>query len=130
MKLARLTHRLAASLPSEEKSGLASAMKKAALSVPVKIAESDACEEPDDAIKRLHGCEPPLRELLTTALLAYQLKMLSGFQMRKLRGTVDRVRGLIEGEIADWDASREGEPQPEVSNASDDPPHLTLRQAA
>ena len=130
MKLARLAHRLAGTLPADEKSGLAAGMKKAALGVSVKVAESDSCEDADAAIRRLNSCEPALRELMTTALLAYQLKMLGGFQVRKLRGTVERVRGLLAAEVTAWEDSREPEQVSRPEPAEDGAPDLKLRRAA
>ncbi len=110
MKLALSVHRLAGTLPADEKSGLAAGMKKASQAPAGLIAQADASEEPDAAIATLNKCETPLRELLTTALLAQQLKMLGRSDLRRLRGLVAKTRREIDDEIEAWTQAPEETP--------------------
>ncbi len=102
MRLAVVTHRVAAALPADEKSGLAAALKRAANQPAVHVANADAAEEPDAALAGLAKCEAPLRELLTTALLAQQLHLLGRGHLRVLRRHVHRLRRLIDDEREVW----------------------------
>lgn len=112
MTLALHVHRLSALLPADEKSGLAAALKRTSQQPISLIAQADANEEPADAIATLNKCEAPLRELLTIALLAQQLKMLSRTHLRHLRASIHKTRKLIDDEIESWTQAAEETPAP------------------
>ena len=73
MDLAKAVYQLTASFPSEEKFGLASQMRRAAVSVPSNIAEGQARHGRREFLQFLSHASGSLAELETQLLLAENL---------------------------------------------------------
>jgi four helix bundle protein len=81
--------------PAEEKYGLVSQMRRAAVSVPSNIAEGAARQSKKEFLQFLVLARGSLSELDTQYLLAKQLNFTSG--QEELERQIDRVFGLLGG---------------------------------
>lgn len=73
MALARATYKLTAQFPTEEKYGLASQMRRAAVSVPSNIAEGQARHGTREFLQFLSHASGSLAELETQTLISIDL---------------------------------------------------------
>lgn len=71
--LVKLTYRLTATFPSEEKFGLTSQMRRAAVSVPSNIAEGQARRTTGDYVRFVSNAEGSLAELDTQVIISVEL---------------------------------------------------------
>ncbi|MEM9751778.1 MAG: four helix bundle protein [Planctomycetota bacterium] len=104
LRLAADAHRVAAGFPADEKSGLGGTFKKLADAPATFAVHADAAASPDEALGHLNKCEANFRELLATALLAYQLDILDRATLRRFRLHVARLRRMIRDEVEAWEA--------------------------
>jgi len=72
--LAKLTYRLTASFPAEEKFGLVAQMRRAVVSVPSNIAEGQARRTTGEFIQFVSHAEGSVAELNTQLILAVELE--------------------------------------------------------
>jgi four helix bundle protein len=99
MDLARVTYEVTSSLPSEEKFGLQSQMRRAAVSVPSNIAEGAARRTSKDSIQFYIVARGSLSELDTQAELCRNLRLLETDRFDLLLAQIDRVDALLSGLI-------------------------------
>ncbi len=97
MELARTVYRITEQMPTNEKFGLTSQMRRAAVSIPSNIAEGYARQSTADYLKYLRIARASLAELMTQIELAVSLKMLAEDpNTNDLLNETDRVlQGLI-----------------------------------
>ncbi len=97
MELARTVYRITGQMPTNEKFGLTSQMRRAAVSIPSNIAEGYARQSTADYLKYLRIARASLAELMTQVELAVSLKMLAEDpNTNDLLNETDRVlQGLI-----------------------------------
>lgn len=89
--LAKLVYQITRNFPSEEKFGLISQMRRAAVSVPSNIAEGQARHTTGEFIQSISHAEGSLAELDTQLILSIELQFCR-------EGTVDPASELI-GEL-------------------------------
>lgn len=92
MELARTIYRLTACFPNEERFGLVSQMRRAAVSVPSNIAEGAARDSSNEFRNFLSIARSSLSELDTQLDLSQEL----GFLTEKSRSEVDRLLTRID----------------------------------
>jgi len=97
MELAKQIYHLTGSMPEEERFGLTSQMRRAAVSVPSNIAEGYGRGSRTEYARYLRIARGSLMELQTQILLAEQLMLIEVLdQCMKLLAETDRVlQGLI-----------------------------------
>ncbi|MEM8781609.1 MAG: four helix bundle protein [Planctomycetota bacterium] len=119
LRLATDAHRVAARFPADEKSGLGAALKKLADAPATIAAHADASESPEPALAELHKCEAAFRELLSTALLAHRLEIVSRAELRRFRLHVARLRRMVAEEIEAWEAAADEQRRDEEAARSE-----------
>jgi four helix bundle protein len=72
--LAKVTYELTSRFPSEEKFGLISQMRRAAVSVPSNLAEGQARHTTGDFVRFISNAEGSIAELDTQLVIAEELK--------------------------------------------------------
>ncbi len=96
MALVKEVYKLTENFPKEETFGLASQMRRAAVSIPSNIAEGAARNSDKEFIQFLHVSLGSLAELETQLLLSREL----GFAKdEKLNGSVEQIRRMLLGLI-------------------------------
>ena len=91
------------SFPSEEKFGLVSQMRRAAVSVPVNIAEGAARKGKKEFIRFLHISLGSMTELDTLILLSKELGFVSEEESTEMINELDIIGKLIYGLIKSLD---------------------------
>jgi four helix bundle protein len=98
MDLAEAIYRETAEFPLEERYGLTSQMRRAAVSIPSNIAEGQGRRSSDDEFVRyLQIALGSLCELETQMELALRLKLLTEKQAAALRPAADEVGRIMNG---------------------------------
>jgi len=95
MALAESSYRIAASLPGDEKYGLVSQIRRAAVSIPANMAEGHGRETTGSFIQFLRISQGSLKELETHFLLAERLSLASAEQMRPLHQECDEIGRML-----------------------------------
>ena len=93
------TYRLTGKLPDEEKFGLISQMRRAAVSIASNIAEGAASNTKKVFIRFLHTAQGSLSELDTQMIICEKLGYLTDTDFRPLYEEVERESKLITGLI-------------------------------
>jgi four helix bundle protein len=93
-------HRLTRSFPPEERFGLTSQMRRAAVSVASNVAEGAARRTTKDFVAFLHVARGSLAELETQLLLAEQIGYLNGEQCAQQMSRLDEVGKLLTSFLA------------------------------
>ncbi len=93
------TYLVTNNFPSEEKFGLTSQMRRAAVSIPVNIAEGSARKSPKEFIYFLHISLGSLTELDTLILLSSSLGFIKNEKADDLTERLDVIGKLIYGLI-------------------------------
>ena len=96
MTLAKEVYRLTKHFPKEETFGLASQMRRAAVSIPSNIAEGAARNSDKEFIQFLHVSLGSLAELETQLLLSRELGLPKD---EELNGSVEQIRRMLPGLI-------------------------------
>ena len=96
MALVKEVYKLTENFPKEETFGLASLMRRAAVSIPSNIAEGAARNSDKEFIQFLHVSLGSLAELETQLLLSRELGFLKG---EELNGSVEQIRRMLLGLI-------------------------------
>ena len=97
MALARLVYRATRSMPSEEKFGLTSQIRRSAVSIPSNIAEGFGRENRADLSRFLRVARGSLNEFMTQIELAADLEMLK--MTDELRGLLDETDRVLQALI-------------------------------
>lgn len=97
MALAELVYRATAALPPEEKFGLVSQMRRAAVSIPANIAEGFGRAGKVEFRRYLEISRGSLFELQTHAELARRLGWLKGQPLSDLRGLARELDAVLMG---------------------------------
>jgi four helix bundle protein len=91
MNLAEMAYTLAAGLPKDERYGLASQIKRSAISVAANIAEGYGRDSNSSYIQQLRVAQGSLKELETHVLIAERVKLIAGDKVPELLALADRV---------------------------------------
>ena len=85
------------SFPKEEKFGLTSQVRRAAVSIPANIAEGAARDSPKEFAHFLSNAQGSASELETELLIAHRLGYLQESVYLELRATLDSIGRMIIG---------------------------------
>ncbi|MFH1090994.1 MAG: four helix bundle protein [Pseudomonadota bacterium] len=85
------------SFPPEEKFGLTSQVRRAAVSVPANIAEGAARTGTGEYLQFLGVASGSLAEVETLLILAGRLKLLTEVELRKLLETAEEISRMLGG---------------------------------
>ena len=97
VRLVKQVYQATAPFPAEERYGLTSQMRRAAVSVPSNIAEGQARETRGEFIHFLGQARGSLAELDTQAILSLQMGFLPEHSANELRKRIVRVGKLLNG---------------------------------
>jgi len=95
--LAREIYLLTKNLPADEKFGLVSQMRRAAVSVPSNIAEGQARNTTGEFIQFISHAEGSVAELDTQLTLCQDLKLLSSSDCSNAATLLDELRRMLNG---------------------------------
>jgi len=90
-----MIYQLTARLPTEEKYGLASQMRRAAVSVPSNIAEGQARQGTREFLQFLSHASGPLAELETQTLLCVDLNYCNLPDITKISGEIAELQKML-----------------------------------
>jgi four helix bundle protein len=97
MTLVKVIYKLIAEFPSEEKFGLISQMRRAAVSVPSNIAEGQARNTTGEFVLFISHAEGSLAELDTQLILAVELGFLTTAKTKPAAGSIEELRRMLNG---------------------------------
>ena len=95
MLLAKLIYRLTAKFPGEEKFGLISQMRRAAVSIPSNLAEGQARGTPGEFVQFISHAEGSSAELDTQLTLSIELSFCSAADAAEALGLVQELRKML-----------------------------------
>jgi four helix bundle protein len=95
--LAKVIYKLTAEFPSEEKFGLISQMRRAAVSVPSNIAEGQARNTTGEFVQFISHAEGSLAELDTQLTLAVEFNFLTADKVKSCADSIDELRRMLNG---------------------------------
>jgi four helix bundle protein len=90
-------YKLTDSFPKEEKFGLTSQIRRAAVSIPANIAEGAARQSPKEFAHFLSNAQGSASELETELLIAQRLNYLQEEVYLEMRATLDSIGRMIVG---------------------------------
>lgn len=85
------------SLPKEEKFGLTSQLRRAAVSIPANIAEGAGRKSDKELLYFLSNAQGSASEVETELIIAYRLNYIPKATLEKLTGSLDDIGRLITG---------------------------------
>lgn len=97
--LVKIVYEATASLPTEERYGLVSQMRRAAISVPSNIAEGAARQSKKESIQFYSIARGSLSELDTQVELCKILNLLDSSRLTHVQSQLNQVDGLLSGLI-------------------------------
>ena len=97
MDTVTLTYQLTAELPSDERFGLVTQMRRAAVSVPSNVAEGQAVGAPRWTLRHIATAIGSAAELDTQLEAAVRLSFVSREQARALTDSIDRLQKILYG---------------------------------
>lgn len=97
MALAKLVYRLTVRFPREEKFGLTSQIRRAAVSVPSNIAEGQARQSTKEFLQFISHAEGSLAELETQVLLSVELGFVWQEDVKEILGKIDELQKMLVG---------------------------------
>jgi four helix bundle protein len=97
MTLVKVIYKLTAEFPSEEKFGLISQMRRAAVSVPSNIAEGQARNTAGEFVLFISHAEGSLAELDTQLILAVDLGFLTTAKTKSPSDSIEELRRMLNG---------------------------------
>jgi len=109
MKTAQMVYESTKGFPEEEKFGLVSQMRRAAVSIPCNIAEGAARQGKKEFKNFLSIAQGSLSELDTQFELAVLLGYLSGEKMNEITGQLKRIDMMLSGLIRSLVKKSKGE---------------------
>jgi four helix bundle protein len=95
--LAKATYRLTKTFPNEEKFGLVSQMRRAAVSIPSNIAEGQARHTTGEFIQFISHAEGSVAELETQFILSIELGFSQTEQTQPALSLLDDIRRMLNG---------------------------------
>jgi four helix bundle protein len=95
MLLAKLTYRLTAGFPAEEKFGLISQMRRAAVSIPSNLAEGQARRTSGEFVQFISHAEGSTAELDTQVTLSIELGFCSATDAAEVVGLIQELRKML-----------------------------------
>ncbi|HSY18778.1 MAG TPA: four helix bundle protein [Candidatus Acidoferrales bacterium] len=95
--LAKVIYKLTAAFPAEEKFGLISQMRRAAVSVPSNIAEGQARHTTGEFVLFISHAEGSLAELDTQLTLVVELNFLTSAQAKPCADSISELRRMLNG---------------------------------
>lgn len=95
--LAKLIYTITSKFPAEEKFGLVSQMRRAAVSIPSNIAEGQARHTTGEFIQFISHAEGSVAELNTQLILAGELKFCSGDSSGPASDLMEDLRRMLNG---------------------------------
>jgi four helix bundle protein len=95
MLLAKLTYRLTAGFPAEEKFGLISQMRRAAVSIPSNLAEGQARRTSGEFVQFISHAEGSTAELDTQVTLGIELGFCSASDAAEVVGLIQELRKML-----------------------------------
>ena len=97
IELAKLIYMLTAKFPAEEKFGLVSQMRRAAISIPSNIAEGQARRTTGEFIQFISHAEGSVAELNTQLILATELHFCSNDAAQPASELMEHLRRMLNG---------------------------------
>ncbi len=97
ISLAKAIYKLTAEFPPEEKFGLISQMRRAAVSVPSNIAEGQARNTTGEFVQFISHAEGSLAELDTQLILSIELGFTQSDKAKPCIDSVDELRRMLNG---------------------------------
>jgi len=97
MALAKAIYKITADFPSDEKFGLISQLRRAAVSVPSNIAEGQARNTTGEFVQFISHAEGSLAELDTQLTLAVELDFLSPEKASPCMDSITELRRMLNG---------------------------------
>jgi four helix bundle protein len=97
ISLAKLTYQLTATFPGEEKFGLVSQMRRAAVSIPSNIAEGQARHTTGEFIQFISHAEGSTAELETQLILSIELGFAEATSTKAAFILLDDIRRMLNG---------------------------------
>ena len=95
MLLARLVYRLTARFPTDEKFGLVSQMRRAAVSIPSNLAEGQARRTTGEFLQFISHAEGSTAELDTQLTLSIDLGFCSATEAAEALGLIGELRKML-----------------------------------
>jgi four helix bundle protein len=95
MELAKAVYRLTATFPAEEKYGLATQMRRAAVAIPSNIAEGQARYGTGEFLSFLSRASGSLAELETQALLSTDLAFCKSSDIQAITGEIGELQKML-----------------------------------
>jgi four helix bundle protein len=95
MQVAELVYKLTSKFPSEEKFGLVSQMRRAAISVPSNIAEGQARHTTGEFVQFISHAEGSVAELETQLMLSIKLAFTTAEAVAPTLSLLDEVRRML-----------------------------------
>jgi len=95
MSLGKLVYKLTASFPSDERFGITSQLRRAAVSVPSNIAEGQARQSTKEFLQFLSIAEGSLAELETQLLLSVELSFCQKTETESALKEIDELQKMI-----------------------------------
>ncbi len=92
--LVKLVYQLTRSFPADEKFGLISQMRRAAVSVPSNLAEGHARNTTAEFIQFISHAEGSLAELETQVIVAVELELCTSAQVQTLHVLIEEVQKM------------------------------------
>lgn len=99
MRLVKIIYELTLSLPDDERFGLISQMRRAAVSIPSNIAEGSARQTKKESVHFYSIARGSLSELDTQIELCADLRFLSDAQVSRATDQIETVGALLNGLI-------------------------------
>ncbi len=97
IELAKIVYRLTTKFPAEEKFGLVSQMRRAAISIPSNIAEGQARHTTGEFIQFISHAEGSVAELNTQLILAIELGFCSSEPAAPATEWMEHLRRMLNG---------------------------------
>ena len=97
IELAKIIYRVTAKLPAEEKFGLISQMRRAAISIPSNIAEGQARHTTGEFIQFISHAEGSVAELDTQLVVVVDLVFLGQDDVYSASALIDELRRMLNG---------------------------------
>jgi len=93
--LVKVIYQLTSAFPNEEKFGLTSQIRRAAVSVPSNIAEGQARRTTGDYVRFVSIAEGSLAELETQLIISIDLGLCTAFETGECLGILTEVRKML-----------------------------------
>jgi four helix bundle protein len=97
MELVSLIYRLTRAFPTDEKFGLTSQMRRAAVSIPSNIAEGQARHTTGEFIQFLSHAEGSIAELDTQLIIAIKLNYCESAAVQPMQNFITELRKMLNG---------------------------------